>query len=122
MFNLSSITHVDVLYASGGVASAAPRRGSQRQVVTVDNADVVEVLLVPDPEGDLEEGRRGRGANAVAFEPTAAVSGLARASTGRVERAAGPGPHPARPSGSGGDRDALAGIQLEPCRGERRGP
>lgn len=94
---------VQVGHAAGGgtlAGAAAGGRHCHREVVTVHEADVVEVPAVAGADGELGEGGRRGGACAVALELAgAAVTGGARAFAGGVEVAGCPAPEAAGPAG-----------------------
>ena len=118
----AALTAVEVGHAPGGVARALARTRDRddRQVVAVDEADVVEVLTAALPQGDLEQRGRRRGAGAAALHPPAAVARLAHARAVRVEHAPRPRPYPPRPPHRRRELDRLPRLKPEPRRGKLR--
>ena len=114
---------VEVLDASRGgavVAGATLRNHHDREVVTVDQADVEEIEASGAVEGELGEGGRRRGAAAGAFELAgAAVAGDAGELSGGVLGAEGAAPEAATPRGGCGDGLGLAGSEGEAGVGKR---
>jgi hypothetical protein len=121
-------TQVEVSIAAGGVAAALPRPwdGDDGQVVPVDKAHIIEVLVGWGalPQRDLEQRRWRRPSRAAALHvATATVAGLARDRTGRrtravsAEVASGARPYPAGPPRWRWDLHRLPRVQPEPCRG-----
>ncbi|GER44763.1 glycine--tRNA ligase beta subunit [Striga asiatica] len=108
---------VQIRRAPGRSARALPARclDHHRQVVPINEADVVEVLGAAGADHELDEGCQRRGAGAVAIDPVgAAVAGDAGAlAGGGVEGAAGTGPEPARPGGLCQEGAGRTGIKLE---------
>lgn len=99
---------------------AAEGRDGNGEVVAIDEADVIEVLVVA--EGNLGK-RGGRGSTeAVAEKVSAAVSGGAAAAAGGVEGAAVAAPHAARPAGGKLEGVGLVRQQLESALGQNRFP
>nr|GLL35326.1 hypothetical protein CR513_13447 [Ipomoea trifida] len=90
------------------------------EIVAVDEADVIEILVIS--ESDLgESGRRGA-ANAIAEEGAAAVPGGAAAAAGGVEGAAVAAPHAAGPPRREAESIRLVRRQLETSPGQHRLP
>jgi len=84
---------------------AAARRGDlQGDVVAVNKAHVVEILVAVAIECELRQGGRLRPAGAIALEATAAVARGAGASARSVEVAASAAPEAARPARRGVNR------------------
>lgn len=124
-------TEVEVGGAAGGIAAALPRPrdGDDGQVVPVDEAHVIEVLVggAALPQRDLEERRWRLPARAAALHvSTTAVAGLARDRTGGRARAVGAEvaprarPYPAGPTGRRRDPHGLPRVEPEPRRGQLR--
>lgn len=90
------ITSVDVLYTASGIASTknSSRCSNYRQIVPVDNADIVEVFLISSAEGYLKERSRWCGTNAITFKLPTTISRLARANSRCIKRATSPSPDP----------------------------
>ncbi|KAK3027894.1 hypothetical protein RJ639_040835 [Escallonia herrerae] len=107
--------HVQVPDAAGVAtlagAGALEGRDGDGEVVAVDQADVVEVLLAA--EGDFGEGRRRCATDAVAEEGAAAVARGAAAAAGGVEGAAVAPPDAAGP----GSRE-VEGVGFGRCEHE----
>nr|GMD35630.1 hypothetical protein CR513_13447 [Ipomoea batatas] len=90
------------------------------EIIAVDEADVIEILVIS--ESDLgESGRRGA-ANAIAEEGAAAVPGGAAAASGGVEGAAVAAPHAAGPPRREAESIRLVRRQLEASPGQHRLP
>jgi hypothetical protein len=103
---------------AGGNALGRPRDRNDRQMVAVDKAHVVEVLVVGAlPQRDLEQ--RGRGCRAGAGAPhrPASVARLAHSLAVSVEHAPRPRPYPPRPPHRRRQLDRLPGLKPEPRRG-----
>lgn len=113
--------HVQVADATGVAAFSGATAGSERrdghpEVVAVDEADVVEVLLAP--EGDLGEGRRRGASGTCAEEGAAAVAGGAAAAAVGVEGAAVAAPEAAGPERREAEGVGLVGSELEAAAGQ----
>lgn len=107
-------------YAPGrpAVPATARRADAQGNVVTVDEADVVEVLLATDCE--LRQGDGRHPAGAIAHEAVAAVARGAGAGARRVEGAARAAPEAARPARRCVYGNGLARWEGEAASGEGR--
>lgn len=102
------------------LASAAGGRHRHRQVVAVDQADVVEVHPAAAAEGELGEGGRRGGTGTAALRPAgAAVAGGAGALPFAIEGASGAAPEAAGPAGGGLEGAGGALPELEPSRLQR---
>ena len=107
-------THgVEVAHTSRVATLAWPFEGGDGdgQVVTVDEAHVVEILL--RTQGDLGEGGRRCAAHAVAEKGAAAVAGSAAAPAVGVEGASVTAPDAAGPGGWDVEGVGLVGWELE---------
>nr|GMD02387.1 hypothetical protein Iba_chr05fCG16130 [Ipomoea batatas] len=115
-------THVEIGKAAGGVASSEHtlRRGNHRQIISVHDANIVEVFNVPLPQRYLEEGGRRGGAHATAFQFPFTIPGLTRPNARRVKSTPSPSPNAPRPPRRARNLHALAGVQLKPRRRKRR--
>lgn len=109
---------IEVAYAAGVAAFAGALGGryGNGEVVAVDEADIVEVLVVS--EGDLGESGRRSTAGAGAEEGSTAVAGGAAASAVGVEGAAVAAPQATGPERWEAECVGLVGGQLEAAAGE----
>lgn len=102
------------------LTGAAEGSDGDGEIVAVDEADVVEILVIS--ESNLgKSGRRGP-ANAIAEEVAAAVPGGAAAAAGGVEGAAVAAPHAAGPPRREAESIRLVRRQLETSPGQHRLP
>lgn len=78
---------VEVASAPWGAAGAVAAGGLdlERQVVTIHQTDVVEIVAVGAVEGELGQGGRGIAARSFALENASTVPCLARAFPGAIE-------------------------------------
>lgn len=114
------VTGVEIGQASRGVACPMqhPRRGHDGQIVPVDEAHVVEVVVELVAERDLEQRHRRQRPSTAALHPAAAVTGQARAGSGVIELAPRPRPYPARPLRPRPYPRRLPRVEPEPGRRE----